>query len=172
SRIPMIIYVPDAAPRRVSAYVSSVDLGATILNAVGLDYPKDYAGVSLMPLLRGEAFTHPPIYAEQTTEEDSPYLLPEQNLVPYGKKYMVVTQDGFKLIYDRDYYAFELFDLKNDPGELRNLYDAQAERAAQMRALLGRYVDVVQASRPADADERQYRFGPTRGREEGDAAAE
>ncbi|HKQ05556.1 MAG TPA: sulfatase-like hydrolase/transferase [Blastocatellia bacterium] len=171
SRIPMIIYVPDTAPRRVSAYVSSVDLGATILNAVGLDYPKDYAGVSLMPLLRGEAMAHPPIYAEQTTEEDSPYLPPEKNLVPNGKKYMVITQDGFKLVYNRDYYAFELFDLKNDPGEVRNLYNAQPERAAEMRALLGRYIDVVQASRPADADETQYHFGPTRGREEGDDPA-
>jgi hypothetical protein len=170
SRIPMLIYVPETAPRRVTDYVSSVDLGATILNAVGLDYPKDYAGVSLLPLMRGEAFTHPPIYAEQTTEEDSPFLPPEQNLVPNGKKYMVVTQDGFKLIYNRDYYAFELFNLRNDPREERNLYDSLTEKAAELRALLGRYIDVVQASRPADADETQYRFGPTRGREEDDAA--
>jgi Sulfatase len=168
SRIPMLIYMPDTAPRRITDYVSSVDLGATILNGVGLDYPKDYAGVSLLPLMRGEAFTHPAIYAEQTTEEDSPYLPPEKNLVPNGKKYMVVTEDGFKLIYNRDYYAFELFDLKRDPREERNLYDSLPEKAAEMRALLGRYIDVVQASRPADADETQYRFGPTRGREEGD----
>jgi len=168
SRIPMLIYVPDVGPRRVPDYVSSIDLGPTILNAVGLDYPKDYAGVSLLPLMRGEAFAHPAIYAEQTTEEDSPFLPPEKNLVPNGKKYMVVTQDGFKLIYNRDYYAFELFNLKNDPREERNLYDSLPEKAAEMRALLGRYIDVVQASRPADADETQYRFGPTRGREEGD----
>ena len=82
---------------------------------------------------------------------------------------MVVTQDGFKLIYNRDYYAFELFNLQNDPREERNLYDSLPEKAAELRALLGRYIDVVQASRPADADETQYRFGPTRGREEGDA---
>ena len=168
SRIPMIIYVPDLAPRRVTDYVSSIDLGVTILNTVGLDYPQDAAGVSLLPLMRGEAFTHPPIYAEQTTEEDSPYLPPEENLVPYGKKYMVITQDGFKLIYNRDYYAFELFNLRDDPREEHNLYDRLPERAAELRALLGRYLDVVQVSRPADADETQYRFGPTRGRE-GDA---
>ena len=171
ARIPMLIYVPDVAPRRVTDYVSSVDLGVTILNTVGLDYPQDCAGVSLLPLMRGEAFTHPPIYAEQTTEEDSPYLPPEKNLVPNGKKYMVITQDGFKLIYNRDYYAFELFSLRDDPRELRNLYDRLPEKAAELRALLGRYVDVVQASRPADADETQYRFGPTRGREEGDGPA-
>src|SRR5262249_42631992 len=131
--------------------------------------PKEYDGVSLMPLIRGEAFTHPPIYAEQTTNEISPYVLPEQNLVPFGKKYMVVTQDGYKLIYNRDYYAFELFNLKNDPREERNLYNSLPEKVAEMRVLLGRYIDVVQASRPADADETQYRFGPTRGLEEGDS---
>src|SRR5205085_4039924 len=128
------------APRRVPDYVSSIDLGVTILNTVGLDYPQDAAGVSLLPLMRGEAFTHPPIYAEQTTEEDSPYLPPEENLVPYGKKYMVITQDGFKLIYNRDYYAFELFNLRDDPREEHNLHDRLPERAAELRALLGRYL--------------------------------
>ena len=170
SRIPMIIYVPGLVPRRVTDYVSSIDLGPTILNTVGLDYPKECSGLSLAPLMRGDPFTHPPIYAEQTTEEDSPFLPPERNLVPNGKKYMVVTQDGFKLIYNREYYAFELFNLKTDPREEHNLYDAMPERAAEMRALVGRYIDVVQASRPADADETQYRFGPTRGREEGEPA--
>ncbi|MEN3332655.1 MAG: hypothetical protein V7641_2020 [Blastocatellia bacterium] len=173
ARIPMIIYVPDVAPRRVSAYVSSIDLGATIINAVGLDkdsgWSQGLAGISLLPLMRDEASAHPPIYAEQTTEEDSPFLPPEKNLVPNGKKYMVVTQDGFKLIYNRDYYAFELFNLRDDPREERNLYDSLTKKAAEMRALLGRYIDMVQTSRPADADETQYRFGPTRGHEEGDS---
>ena len=36
-RIPMIIHVPGVAPRRVSTHVSSVDLGSTILSAVGLN---------------------------------------------------------------------------------------------------------------------------------------
>jgi arylsulfatase A-like enzyme len=167
ARIPMIIYVPNLAPRYAADYVSSIDLGATILNAAGLEYPAEYAGVSLLPVMRGEPFTHPPVFAEQTTEEDSPFLRPEQNLVPHTKKYMVITQDGYKLIFNRDFYCFELFNLRNDPREERNLYDHLPEKSAEMKSLLGRYIDIVITSRPADADETQYHYGPTRGREEG-----
>jgi arylsulfatase A-like enzyme len=161
SHIPLIIYVPGLAPRRIPDYVSSIDLGATILNTVGIEYPKECAGVSLLALMRGEHFLHPPIYGEQTGEEDSPFVQPNQNVNPKSKKYMVITQDGYKLIYNRNYYCFELFDLKRDPKEEHNLYDRMPEKAAEMKRLLGRFIDILQVSRPADADESQYFFGPT-----------
>src|SRR6185503_1505342 len=61
--VPMIFYMPDQAPRRVSECVTSIDLGTTILNAVGISCPAAYTGVSLLPLMRGEQLIHPPIYA-------------------------------------------------------------------------------------------------------------
>ena len=161
TRVPMIIYFPGLAPRLIKDYVSTIDLGPTMLDAVGLDYPKECAGVSVVPLMRGQSFTRPPVYGEQTTQDVSPFVRPEQQLDPGQKKYMIITQDGFKLIYNRDYYNFELFDLSNDPGEFRNLYDRMPERAAEMKKRLGRFIDVVTASRPRDADESQYFFGPT-----------
>jgi len=161
TRVPMIIHLPGLSPRSIKDSVSTIDLGPTILNAVGLDYPKECAGVSLVPLMRGQAFTHPPVYGEQTTQDVSPFVRPEQQIDPGQKKYMIITQDGFKLIYNRDYYNFELFDLSNDPGEVRNLYDRMPEKGAEMKKRLGRFIDVVTASRPRDADESQYFFGPT-----------
>lgn len=161
ARVPMIIHLPGLPARLITDYVSTIDLGPTILNAAGLDYPKECAGVSLAPLMRGEPFTHPPVYGEQTTQEVSPFVPPEQQLDPGQKKYMIITQDGFKLIYNRDYYNFELFNLKTDPSELRNLFDQMPERATEMKRRLGRFIDVVTVSRPRDADESQYFFGPT-----------
>ena len=161
TRVPMIIHFPGAPGRVISDYVSTIDLGPTILNTVGLDFPKECAGVSLVPLMRGQAFTHPPIYGEQTTQEVSPFVRPDQQVDPEQKKYMIITQDGFKLIYNRDYYNFELFDLKNDASEVRNLHDHMPEKATELKRLLGRYIDVVTVSRPWDADEGQYVFGPT-----------
>jgi sulfatase-like protein len=161
TRVPMIIHLPGLSPRSIKDYVSTIDLGPTILHAVGLDYPKECAGVNLVPLMRGEQVIHPPVYGEQTTQDVSPFVRPEQQLDPGQKKYMIITQDGFKLIYNRDYYSFELFDLSNDPWEVRNLYERMPEKAAEMKKQLGRFVDVVTASRPRDADESQYFFGPT-----------
>ena len=161
ARVPMIIYTPGLPARSIEDYVTTVDLGPTMLDAVGLEYPKECAGVSLVSLMRGEPFVHPPVYGEQTTHEVSPFVQPYQNVSSAQKKYMIVAQDGFKLIYNRDHYSFELFDLKNDPSEVRNLYDHLPEKAADLRDRLGRFVDVLTVSRPLDADESQYFFGPT-----------
>jgi arylsulfatase A-like enzyme len=157
-RIPMIIHVPGHAPRRVSTHVSSVDLGSTILGAVGIQPPAEYAGTNLMPLIRGEQLARPPVYGEQTRGQESPYVPRYRGVHPESKKYMVITQDGYKLIYNRNYTTFELFDLNHDPREQHNLYDREPERAERMKQLIGRFVDVVTASRPIDADEYKYPF--------------
>jgi hypothetical protein len=156
TRVPMIVYVPNQTPRRINDFVSTIDLGSTILSAAGVKVPEQYMGVNLLPLIRGEAFTRPPVYAEQTSQEVSPFVRLDQQVHPETKKYMVVTQDGYKLIYNRDFYNFELFDLNSDPAERRNLYDRLPDKARELRTLLGQFVDIVTASRPADADEGRY----------------
>jgi arylsulfatase A-like enzyme len=155
-RVPMIVYVPGQAPRRIRDYVTTVDLGATILNLIGIDVPAEYAGVTLLPLMRGQPFIHPPIYGEHAIIGESIYAGPEKTVDPETRKYMVVTQDGFKLIYNRNFFCFELFDLKNDPLELHNLYDRMPQKAAEMRALVGEFVDISRFLRPSDADEQKF----------------
>jgi arylsulfatase A-like enzyme len=158
-RVPMIFYVPNQSPRRIADYVSTVDLGVTILNLTGLDCSAQSAGVSLLPLMRGEPFVHPPVYGEHQLSEQSPYLSADKAVDPETRKYMVVAQDGYKLIYNRNYYNFELYNLKEDPKEARNLFDRMPEKAAEMRQLLGRFVDIVGVKRPWDADEQKFYFG-------------
>lgn len=154
--VPAIIYVPGLATRRISAYVSTISLGSTILNTVGIACPKEYAGASLLPLMRGDSFAAPPVYGEHWQRNDSPFFGPERNVDPEIHKYMVITQDGFKLIYNQNAYCFELFNLQDDPKEQHNLYDRLHSKSAELKSLLGRYVDVVLVSRPADADEQRY----------------
>jgi arylsulfatase A-like enzyme len=156
THIPVIFYVPGIAPARVQSYVSSIDLGTTILGLLDLECPAGYAGASLLPLMRGREMNRLPIYGEQTGQEISPHVKFEQQVHPDTKKYMVITQDGFKLIYNREANSFELFDLKGDPGEQRNLFNSRPDKATEMRALLTRFVDIVTALRPPDADEGRY----------------
>jgi arylsulfatase A-like enzyme len=156
TRVPMIVYIPNQQPRRIRDFVSTIDLGSTILSAAGVPVPERYMGVNLMPLIRGEAFTRPPVYGEQTSQEVSPFVRLDQQVHPETKKYMVITQDGYKLIYNRDFYNFELFDLNNDPAERRNVYDRLPDKALELRRLLGQFVDIVTAGRPAEADEGRY----------------
>jgi hypothetical protein len=158
-RVPIIIHHPHLPARRISDYVTTVDLGSTILNAAGLEIPGGYNGASLLPLMRGEPFTHPPVYGEQVTKEASPYVPFKDNVHPERRKYMVITQDGYKLIYNREAYNFEMYDLKRDRREDTNLYDRMPEKAAEMKRLLGRFLDVVSYSRPWDADDSKHSYG-------------
>ena len=160
THVPLIIYLPETPPRRVPDYVTTVDLGTTILNSLGIQVPDSYAGVTLLPLMRGEAFMHPPIYGEQTLrEKEFPNVRPDQYPQPVNKKYMIVTPEGYKLLYNRNYQLFELFDLKSDPLELNNLYDYMPNLAASLKRQLGIYIDIVTANRPRNADEAKYYFG-------------
>jgi len=144
----------------VPDYVTTVDLGTTILNALGIQCPNSYVGVSLLPLMRGEAFAHPPIFGEQTLrEKEFPNVRPDQYPQPVNKKYMIVTAQGYKLLYNRNYQLFELFDLKKDPLELNNLYDYLPDLASDLKRQLGEYIDIVNVNRPRNADEAKYFFG-------------
>jgi hypothetical protein len=163
AHVPIIFYLPTAAPRRVSDYVSTIDIGTTILDCVGIPCPENYTGATLLPLMRGEPFVHPSIYAEQTLrEKEFPNLRPDQYPQTELKKYMILTSDGHKLIYNREYQTFELFDLKNDPAELNNLIDYSPQVGANLKHELGRFIDIVSVMRPENADERKYRFGADR----------
>jgi Sulfatase len=156
THVPMIIYTPGIAPRRIPEYVSTIDLGSTILSANGIARPDTYLGVNLVRLMQGEALRLPPVFAEVTKEEISKFVSLEQQVHPETKKYMAITQDGFKIIFNRDVFTFELYDLKNDPGEQHNLYSVMPEKAAKMTKIVFQYVDIVTASRPPDADEGRY----------------
>ena len=157
THVPSIFYLPGGQPRRVLEYVSTIDLGTTILHAAGIAAPDQYAGVTLLPLMRGEVFEHPEIYGEQTLrEKEFPNVRPEDYPQPVNKKYMIVTQEGFKLILDRNYWIFQLFDLKTDPFELHNLANEKPKRFEHLEQRLGRFIDIVTVSRPANADEAKY----------------
>jgi len=110
------------------------DLFCTIMEIAGVPYRKDYAdGVSLVPLLRGEAgdlgrdaiFWHYPHYHHQG-----------------GRPSSVIRQGDYKLIewFEGSMLglgpAVELFNVVGDIGETHDLADKMPERVAAMRAKL------------------------------------
>ena len=119
-RVPLIIIVPGQKPHRIEEPVSLVDVGPTLLDLVGAPVPGNMRGRSLMPYVEGQG-TPPgarPIFSE---------LMPA-TAWPHHAAMMI---DGnHKLIHRISDRRWELYDLKADADEKKNLADAPAAAAA------------------------------------------
>lgn len=107
--VPLLIRKPLAADAggRIDSLVSLVDLMPTLLSLGGVDAPSGIAGRDLTPLLRGLASPNDGVvFAEAVLEHPS----------VYGMR----TRD-FKVVWDLERDDLELYDLRADPEERRNL---------------------------------------------------
>ena len=115
-RMPLIVRYPSVAKKgeRCEEIVTNVDFASTLLDAAGVDIPKDMQGYSFMPLLEGKS---------PRKWQDSFYYRYYHDPNEHGTPahYGVRTQD-YKLIHYWRLGYWELFDMKNDPMELKNVY--------------------------------------------------
>jgi arylsulfatase A len=119
--------------------VISVDYFLTILEMAGLGKPKQPVdGVSIMPLLtqkgrlkRDAMYWHYPHYSNQG-----------------GPPAGAVRKGEYKLIEFYEDGRLELFNLKDDIGERRNLVRKEPKKAAELRAMLRHWRESVRAVMP------------------------
>lgn len=128
TRVPLIISAPGrfTEGRDVDALVQLFDLGPTILEWAGLTPDPSFEAESLNPALDGEDFqgrTH--VFCEQGGDV---------NLT--GAEYLTMVRSStHKLVHFKGQSCGQLFDLVNDPGEKRNLWD-KADAAPKKQELL------------------------------------
>lgn len=117
-RMPFLVrYPPAIKPGSVSdAMILNVDFAPTFLEFAGLPIPSEVQGHSLKPLLAGK---QPDDWRESWYYRY--YHYPNEHGVEphYG-----VRTERHKLIYFHRLNQWELFDLKTDPRELKNIVSA------------------------------------------------
>jgi len=125
-RVPLLVAAPGIRPRRIERTVGLQDLAPTLLDLAGFVPPGMPAmdGISLAPVLRGTA---------PGTGGEAYAAMIEDRSVAAGERALVVG--GHKLI-QRDGKPYELYDLRIDPHERRNLFASQPELAARLKQLL------------------------------------
>ncbi len=140
-REPLLVYWPGVtrSGRVFDVPVSSVDYMPTIVEMAGGRPPDGIDGMSIAPLLRGggapkrEAlYWHYPHYSNQGG-------------VPGG----AVRKGDWKLIEFYEDGRLELFNLRDDIGERRNLVLKEPKKAAELHELLKSWRKQVNASMPA-----------------------
>jgi uncharacterized sulfatase len=121
-KMPLLIRYPKVITRgKVSDnMVMNLDFAPTFLDYAGVEIPGDMQGESLRKLLQGE-----------TLEDWRNEIYYHYYEYPKGghrvKRHYGIRTQNFKLIhYYYDIDEWELFDLKNDPQELNNLYNNPA----------------------------------------------
>jgi arylsulfatase A-like enzyme len=121
-RSPLLVRWPGIAKAGgVNArLVSNIDFAETFLDAAGLPVPSEMQGRSLVPVLKGQT---PEDWRTAFYYEYYEYPVPHHVAPHYG-----VVTDRYKLVhfYEPAMNYWELFDLKEDPRELRSVYDDPA----------------------------------------------
>ena len=119
-RIPLIVKLPGASAQHSGRFVRLMDLMPTIVELAGIEPPAGIDALSLLPLLRGE---------QPSAWPDSVYCEQHGEVWGYQTQRMVRTHD-WKYVYNA-HDIDELYDVRNDPFEMRNRIDDPAARAVQ-----------------------------------------
>ncbi len=124
TRVPLIINAPGVKPMRIDEPRSQIDLAPTILELMGLKAPDDFTGKSLVK----------EIYGVEEPRDRQPIILdlPEDTNNPQRR---AIIQDDYKLIVYGKGWTKLLFNLKEDPGEEKDLSKEQPEVLEKMVAL-------------------------------------
>jgi arylsulfatase len=128
-RIPWLIRVPAQNRRRtIPGRVSHIDFIPTLLDLLGKAQPPVCQGKSLLPVMRGDDVPRDSVFIEwapnRTKVKKGTKLAPRRAIKrAIGESTRtVLSADGWKLSL-RDKDLNELYNLKDDPLETRNLYE-------------------------------------------------
>jgi len=109
--------------------VQSIDIAPTILDLLGINKCSGAEGNSFVPLILGKKG-----YLNKYAFSD---VLSKQS----------VRINGWKLIYTQDKNSYELYNLKEDPGELNNIANFKEEKLASLKNILTKYTKQVKWSK-------------------------
>ena len=159
--IPLLVSWPGHVPQGESCdeFVEVVDIAPTILDAIGLPHPDGIQGQSMLPIFTDAPYnSRDAVFAEQGVEDatgsiagnpieslgrvpespTSPDFSPQLKMGDQGPIKSIRTRD-WKCVYYPGNHEGELYNLKEDPGELTNLWHlpeyAQLKNELSLRIL-------------------------------------
>jgi len=140
-RVPLIVNYPSKIePGKTAIPVTSVDFFPTLLEATGTSTKQSNAleGVSLWPLLtQNKAPNERPLY----------WHFPHHRNKGFTMAAAIQEQD-WKLIWSLESDSMHLYNLKNDLGEVNNLYAAHPDKANELLQKLKAWQQKVDAEMP------------------------
>jgi arylsulfatase A-like enzyme len=128
TRVPFLVRLPgQTRGKTIQQPISHIDFVPTLLDLLGQPKDPQCAGESLLPLINDDAATSRNVFVEwapNRTKIKKGTKLARRRLIKRAVEEStrtIVTSDGWKLCL-RDNDSNELYNLKDDPFERRNLY--------------------------------------------------
>ena len=124
NNIPLLIHVPGVKPHRTNALVSVPDFMPTILDLAEVKVPNTVQGSSFLPVIKGEKDTHQE-FVVSTMPLQNPGALTRavDDSLRMVKNFLPATivTDRWALLYARENAPIELYDMKSDPFQAKNI---------------------------------------------------
>jgi hypothetical protein len=135
-RAPLIFHAPGVLePRRIDNVVSALDIMPTLFDLLELPRPSRLRGSSLYAGLCGRSLEHD--RAMGRTFDPSPFVA-SMNEMRIHLSYVLRGEE--KIILDHLTGGIEVYDLKRDPGETKNLYTQDPPRDHVLLGLLDQWL--------------------------------
>ena len=150
-RMPLLIRYPKSikAGSESSAIAMNIDFAPTFLDYAGVDIPSDIQGKSLRPVLENQG-KEPDDWRLATYYHY--YEYPAEHSVK--RHYGIRTKD-FKLIhFYNDIDEWEMYDMVNDPQEMRNVYNdpAYMSKREELHLLMKQIQEEYEDTDPCEKD--------------------
>lgn len=132
-RVPFAVRFPGVttAGTRSDYQGLGFDVFATFLELAGVAAPSETDAVSLLPMLRGE---------KPTALRDLYFVRREGGAAFGGKAYEALVRGEWKLMQNTPYSPLELYNLKVDPQETKNVLRENPRIANELGAALRRHI--------------------------------
>ncbi|MDC0722296.1 sulfatase-like hydrolase/transferase [Nannocystis bainbridge] len=124
-RVPLVITGPAVPAHESPCDLPLLDLSPTLLDLFGVETPGPFVGRTLVPALRGES-----------PQCERPVLSATWDV------FALLLPDGLKVIDNRRKRTLEVYDLKADPRETKNLCDTDPAGCDARVGLLRRYLEL------------------------------
>lgn len=137
--VPLIMAYPGLLPpgKVVTGQVEMIDLAPTICDILKINKPNYFEGESMLALIKGKRRARPFVFSELSQNKSGDFDSKE------GKDKAIwfiacIRTDEWKLIYNHflpkdEYPEFQLFNLKDDPQELKNCAQAEKEVLSELK---------------------------------------
>ena len=150
-RVPLIMKIPSDRGAVLPGLVEMIDVMPTLLDLLSLPQPKQTQGKSLVPLMegakeeiRGGVFAGSTFGLEEGRNAWFFYPWQSRNESVRTQEWKLIHEIIFTREGQTEEETYELYNLKDDPDELRNLALQQPVALAELQKLLRAWKDAAQ----------------------------